>query len=351
MTKIVIAPRFEPGEEALGLLRGVARVTVLEDDSEAVLLDELRDAAALLIGIEPRVTRRLMESAPGLKHIARQGVGVDIVDVQAATDRGIFVTNVPDVTSDSVAEFAMTLLLGLAKNIIRCNSAVREGRWEERTGLIRTNIELKGKTHGVIGLGRIGSRVAVRCQAFGMKVLYTRRNRDLAFEKATGVEYAPIETLIRESDSISLHLPLTKETTNLIDTPQFMSMKKTVLLINHSRGAVVNEKALVQALHEGRIGGYGTDVYGQEPPDSTGELFRFKNVVVSPHLGGGTREARARANMMVAHDVVRVIRGGIPENLVNREVLNPCFQMEARSAGLQRASGTAQRPPHFLSGK
>lgn len=128
--KIVVAPGFEPGEEALTLLRGVARVTVLEDGSEAVLLEELRDAAAFLVGIEPRVTRRLIESAPRLKHIARQGVGVDIVYVQAATDRGIFVTNVPDVTSDSVAEFAMTLLLSLAKNIIRCNNAVKGGRWE-----------------------------------------------------------------------------------------------------------------------------------------------------------------------------------------------------------------------------
>ena len=319
--KIVLAPRFEPGEEALALMRGVARVTVLEDDSETALLEALRDADTLLVGIEPRVTRRLIESAPRLKHIARQGVGVDIVDVQAATDHGIFVTNVPDVTSDSVAEFAMTLLLSLAKNLIRCERAVKEGRWEERLELIRSNIELSGKTHGIIGLGRIGSRVALRCQAFGMRVLYYKRNRDRAFEEATGVQYKPLETLIRESDSISLHLPLTKETTNLIDTPQFESMKRTVLLINHSRGAVVNEKALIRALGEGRIGGYGTDVYDGEPPDPTSELFRFRNVVASPHLGGGTREARARANMMVAGDVVMVIRGEIPRNLVNREVL------------------------------
>jgi D-3-phosphoglycerate dehydrogenase len=284
-------------------------------------LGELRDADTLLVGIEPRDTRCLIESAPRLKHIARQGVGVDIVDVQAATERGILVTNVPEVTSDSVAEFAMTLLLALAKNIVRCDNAVKGGRWEERLGLIRTNIELSGKTHGIVGLGRIGSRVAVRCQAFNMKVLYYKRNRDLDFERSTGVRYAPLETLLRESDSISLHLPLTKETTNLIDTPQFESMKRTVLLINHSRGAVVNEKALVRALREGRIGGYGTDVYDHEPPDPAGELFRFGNVAASPHLGGGTREARARANMMVAEDVLRVIRGDVPRNLVNREVL------------------------------
>jgi D-3-phosphoglycerate dehydrogenase len=321
MMKIVMAPRFEPGEEVLTLLRQVARVTALDGDSEAVLLEEIRDADALLVGIEPRITRRLIESAPCLKHIARQGVGVDIVDVQAATERGIFVTNVPEVTSDSVAEFAMTLLLSLAKNIIRCDKAVKEGRWDERLDLIRGNIELNGKTHGIVGMGNIGSRVALRCQAFGMRVLYHKRSRNLDFERSTGVQYVPLETLIRESDSISLHLPLTKETTNLIDTPQFELMKKTVLLINHSRGAVVNEKALIRALRDERIGGYGTDVYEHEPPDPTSELFRFRNVVASPHLGGGTREARARANMMVVEDVLRVIRGEIPKNLVNREVL------------------------------
>lgn len=321
MKKIVVAHRFEPGEEALALLREAADVVVLENDSEALLLEEIGNADALLVGISPRVTRSLMAAAPRLKHIARQGVGVDIVDVPAATDSGILVTNVPDVTSDSVAEFAMVLLLSLAKNLIHCDAAVKEGRWHERRRLIRSNIELSGKTHGIIGLGRIGSRVAVRCQAFGMRVIYCKRNRDQDFERSTGVAYVPLETLLQKSDSISLHLPLTSETTNLIDTPQFQMMKKTVLLVNHSRGTVVNEMALVRALREGRIGGYATDVYEQEPPDPTIELLSFRNVIASPHLGGGTREARARANMTVAEDVVNVIRGGLPKNLVNSEVL------------------------------
>jgi len=320
MMKIVVAPRFDPGEEALALLGEAGRVVLMEG-GEALLREELRDADAFLVGIEPPVTRRLIEAAPRLKHIARQGVGVDIVDVQAATERGIFVTNVPEVTSDSVAEFTMALLLALAKNVVRGDGAVKGGRWEERLELIRTNIELSGKMHGIVGLGRIGSRVALRCLAFGMRVIYYKRSRDSDFERTAGVEYVPLETLIRESDSISLHLPLTKETRNLIDTPQFESMKRGVLLVNQSRGTVVNEPALCRALGEGRVGGYGTDVYEQEPPDPAGELFRFQNVVAAPHLGGGTREARARANRMVAEDVVRVIRGEVPRNLVNREVL------------------------------
>ena len=319
--KIVIPHRFGLGEEALARLKEVARVVVLDDDDEAALLAELRDADTLLVGIKPRVTRSLIEAAPRLRHIARQGVGVDIVDVKAATERGIIVTNVPDVTSDSVAEFTMTLLLSVAKNIVRCDRAVKEGHWDERLELTRTNLELNGKTHGIVGLGRIGSRVAIRCRAFGMRVLYFKRNRDLDIERSAGLEYAPLSTLIRESDSISLHLPLTNETVNLIDTPQFETMKQNVLLINQSRGTVVNEKALVRALREGKVGGYGTDVYDHEPPDPKSELLGFRNVVAAPHLGGGTREARARANMALAQDVIRVLRGGAPKHLVNPEVL------------------------------
>ena len=319
--KIVIPHGFGLGEEAMAKLEAVARVVVLGDPSEESLLAEIGDADALLVGIAPRVTESLMQRAPRLRHIARQGVGVDIVDVKAATKRGIVVTNVPDVTSNSVAEFTMTLLLSVAKNIVHCDRAVKEGHWDKRLDLSRTNLELYGKTHGVVGLGRIGGRVAIRCQAFGMRVLYFQRNRNPEMEKA-GIAYAPLAELIRQSDSISLHLPLSKETVNLIDTPQFDSMKRGVLLINQSRGTVVNQAALVLALREGRVGGYGTDVYDREPPDPKHELFGFGNVVASPHLGGGTRETRARANMVLAEDVIRVLNGDPPKNLVDDSLVD-----------------------------
>lgn len=319
--KIVIPHGFGLGEEAMAKLEAVARVVVLGDPSEESLLAEIGDADALLVGIAPRVTESLMQRAPRLRHIARQGVGVDIVDVKAATKRGIVVTNVPDVTSNSVAEFTMTLLLSVAKNIVHCDRAVKEGHWDKRLDLSRTNLELYGKTHGVVGLGRIGGRVAIRCQAFGMRVLYFQRNRNPEMEKA-GIAYAPLAELIRQSDSISLHLPLSKETVNMIDTPQFDSMKRGVLLINQSRGTVVNQAALVLALREGRVGGYGTDVYDREPPDPKHELFGFGNVVASPHLGGGTRETRARANMVLAEDVIRVLKGEPPKNLVDDSLVD-----------------------------
>lgn len=324
MQKVVVGPRFGLGPEPLARLREAAEVVVLQDGAPDALLREIGDAAALLVAIAPPVTGELIAAAPRLKHIARQGVGVDIIDLKAATARGIVVTNVPDVTSDSVAEFAMTLLLALAKNIVRCDKAVKGGRWNDRLDLIRSNCELHGKTHGIIGLGRIGSRVATRCRAFGMEVLYHKRQRDLAFEAATGVTYVPLAELLGRSDSISLHLPLTAETVNLIDEPQFALMKPTVLIVNHSRGTVINERALIGALRDGRIGGYGTDVYDQEPPDPASELFGFPNVVASPHLGGGNRDTRARGNMVVVEEVLRVLRGERPLNLVNRDVLqNP----------------------------
>jgi D-3-phosphoglycerate dehydrogenase / 2-oxoglutarate reductase len=319
--KIVVTFGSGIVEQALVMMKAVAQVAVTRDDSEAALLAEARDADAILVGPMPSVTRNLIESAGRLRHIARVGVGVDSVDIEAATERGILVTNAPEVTADSVAEFTVSLLLSLAKNIPRCDRAVKEGRWDERVELMGTNIELKGKTHGIVGLGKIGRRVAIMCKGFGMRILYFKRNRDLEFEQSAGVGYAPFQALIKECDSVSLHLPLTKETANLFDRPQFKSMKKTALLINQARGKVVNEEALVQALKEGALGGYASDVYESEPPDPKCELFRFKNVVVSPHLAGGTREARQRVSMAVAGDVLKVLQGHEPENLVNRAVL------------------------------
>jgi D-3-phosphoglycerate dehydrogenase len=319
--KVVIIHGLWFLEEALDVMKKVAHVAVPSDGSEEALRAEVSDADALVVSFHPKVDRSLIESAPRLRHIGRLGVGLDNIDVQAATERGISVSNTPELTADSVAEFTMALLLSLAKNIPACDRAIKEGHWDERNDLIRANRELSGKTHGVVGMGRIGARVAVRCKAFGMRVLYHKRNRVLDFERSAGVEYAPFEALLRESDSISLHLPLTKETANLIDKPQFESMKRNVLLINQARGRVVNEKALVWALKEGRIAGYGTDVYEQEPPDPKSELLGFKNVIAAPHLGGGNYETRLRTCMMIAEDVVRVMSGDLPANPVNREAL------------------------------
>ena len=320
--KIVIPYGTVIVEEALAAMRKIAQVTTTRDASQAALLAETGDGDVIVAGPETCLDRGLIESAGCLKLIARTGVGVDCIDLQAATERGVYVTNNPALTADSVSEFTVALLLGLAKNIPRCDRAVKEGLWAaEKREMTRINIELNQKTHGVVGMGEIGSRVAAVCKALGMKVLYFKRNRDTNLERLLGVEFAPFEKLIRESDTISLHTPLTDGTRNLFDKPQFEAMKRTALLINQSRGEVVNEKALVWALKEGKIGGYATDVYEQEPPDPNSELFKLKNVVAAPHVGAWTREARLRASMAIVEAAVAVLNGGVPNNLVNRDVL------------------------------
>lgn len=319
--KILVPFGFALEEEAVAAMRQAAEVVAPRDGSQEALLSEARDATTILAASNSRIDRAVIESAPLLRHIARGGVGVDGIDLAAATEHGIFVTNTPELTVDSVSELTVALLLGLARNIPRCDRAIKEDNWYEKGKLARTSFELNGKTHGIVGMGKIGSRVAVVCRALGMKVLYFKRTRDRDLERFLGVEYAPFERLIRECDSISLHCPLTEETRNLFDKPQFESMKKTALLINQSRGDVVNEGALLKALKENRIAGYATDVYRREPPDPRDELFKLPNVVATPHVGGQTREARLRSQMAVAETMVEVMGGGIPKNLVNREAL------------------------------
>lgn len=318
--KIVITRNAMLTEEVLDTLRVLARVIVLPDDSEETLLSELKDTNTIIIGPRPYITRELIETANALRHVARLGVGLDSIDIQAATNQGVFVTNTPGVTSDSVAEFTVTLLLSLAKNIPRCDRSVKDNRWDERDDLLLDHIELKGKTHGIVGMGRIGKKVATRCKAFGMNIIYYKRTRDLEFEKPAKVTYVPFEILLKKSDSISLHLPLSEETLNLIDTAEFLLMKKTTLLVNQARGKVVNETALVQILKQELIGGYATDVYEKEPPAPDSELLGFKNVITTPHLAGSTRESRARSAEIILEDVSLVMRGETPINLINPEV-------------------------------
>jgi D-3-phosphoglycerate dehydrogenase len=320
--KIVIPYGNVITDEAIAAMRAVGAVVFTRDASHEALLAEAADADVIIAGPATLLDRQLIESAPRLQLIARIGVGVDTVDLEAATERGVFVTNNPALSADSVSEYTLALLLGLAKNIPRGDRAVREARWAPiRIALARVNVELCRKTHGVVGMGEIGSRVAAVCRALGMRVLYYKRNRNADLERLLGLEYAPFERLIRESDTISLHTPLTDETRNLFDSAQFAVMKHTAFLINQSRGEVVNEKALIQALKDGTIGGYATDVYDEEPPNPENELLKLDNVVLGPHVGASSREARLRASMAIAERVLAVAKGGIPSNVVNKQVL------------------------------
>jgi len=321
--KVVILHDVFFFDEALAAMQEVATVATMQNDSREALLAAVADADAIAVGPGTFMDRHFIKSAPRLKLIARIGVGVDRVDLHAATERGIFVTNNPVLTADTVSEFTVALLLGLAKNIPSGDRAVKDGQWVAgKQRATYGNIELSGKTHGVVGMGEIGSRVAAVCKALGMKVLYFRRTRDAYRERLLGVEYASFDKLIQESDTISIHTPLTDETRNLFDTPQFEAMKMNALLINQSRGQVVNEEALLRALKEGKIGGYATDVFAKEPPDPNSELMKLRNVIVAAHVGGLSREAGLRYSMNIADAVIAVAKGAVPNNLVNRDVLN-----------------------------
>ena len=317
--KIVTAYNMALADEPVAMMRQIADVVSPRDGSEDSLIEAVRDADSLLVDVHPPVSRRVFDAAPKLKHVARMGIGVDTVDLTAATEHGVMVTNCPDASTDTVAEFTLTMLLALARHVTWCDRAVRTGHWNDRLELIGINTELFGKTHGVIGLGRIGSRVATRCKAFGMTLIYYDVVRNEALEREHGIAYRPLDRLLREADTMSLHLPLTAQTRDLITRPQFETMKKTALLVNQSRGKVVNEKDLVEALRAGIIAGYATDVYDTEPPNS--ELTTLPNVFLSPHLAGLTRESRIRLNMTIAQDAIQVLRGEVPANLVNKDVV------------------------------
>lgn len=320
--KVVIPHDVFFFDEALAAMQSVATVEFVRDESRAALLAALADAGAVALGPGTYFGRDVIAAAPQLKLIARIGVGVDRIDLAAASERGIFVTNNPGSTADTVAEFTLALLLGIAKNIPAGDAAVKTGRWVEGKRLTTYgNIELCGKTHGVVGMGEIGSRVAALCRALGMRVLYHKRTRNLQLERLLGLDYADFDTLVREADTISLHTPLTDETRSLFGAPQFKAMKKTAFLINQSRGRVVDEQALLQALKTGEIGGYATDVFDHEPPDPASELLQLPNVIVAPHVGGLSREAGMRYSMNIAAAVAAVARGEVPDNLVNRDVL------------------------------
>jgi len=245
-------------------------------------------------------------------------VGVDNVDVATATELGIYVVNTPQANAESVAEHALGLMIALSKRIVEGDRALRAGNWDARHTLIGR--ELRGRILGVIGCGRIGSRVAHMAHAaFDMRVLYHDVVAQPELEAKVGAERVEIEELLRRADCVTLHVPLTPATRGLISERELALMKPTALLINTSRGAVVNEVALVEALRGGEIAGAGLDVYSMEPLSADSQLLSMQNVLLTPHMAAHTEEA-LRNMSMVAKDVIAVLEGREPRYWVNREM-------------------------------
>ena len=267
-------------------------------------LREIGDADFLVVGLEP-VDERVLAAAQRVKLVQRLGRGHSNIDLEAAERLGIPVAGMPDFNAASVAEHALMLMLALLRGVFESTLLIKAGRWPVREVVNHGVFDLAGRTVGVIGLGAIGRAVATRLLAFDARVLYT----DPAVEGGEDLEAMPLEPLLRESDVVTLHVPLTPETRGMIGSRELGWMKRTALLVNTARGALVDEAALAEALQEGRIAGAGLDVFADEPLDREHPLRRCPNVLLTPHTAGQTREAMERMVAMMLENLERVAAG------------------------------------------
>ncbi|MFQ6126176.1 MAG: 2-hydroxyacid dehydrogenase [Candidatus Heimdallarchaeota archaeon] len=276
--------------------------------------EEQKDTIAI-IALGVQVNEEFLQQVPALKLIARFGVGYDTVDVGACTRRGVYVTITSHVLSEAVAELTLGLIIGVARNIVNADRYTRK-EWAKKQRSGPYGIDLKQKTLGIVGLGQIGFQVAKRAHAFEMKLLYTDIVPQKEAESLFGAKRAVLNELLQESDFISLHVPLNAKTRGLIGKKELELMKPTAYLINTSRGAVVDQKALVEVLQRGQISGAGLDVYDPEPVPLNDPLLGLPNVLITPHIGSATVETRKRMGMSCVNEVLRILRNERPVNVV-----------------------------------
>jgi glyoxylate reductase len=311
-------------EPAIELLRQHCEVEINPDDrvlGKSELVEKVRGRDAVLCLLTDTIDDEVFEAAGSqCKLFANYAVGFNNVDVQAATRRGIIVTNTPGVLDNATADLAWALLFSVARRIVEADGYLRSGKFKGWGPMLLLGRDITGKTLGIIGTGRIGTNFAKKASCFDMKILYNDVKRNINFEEETGGVLVDKETLLREADFISLHVPLLPSTTHLIGEKEFKLMKKTAILINTSRGPVVDEKALVKALIEGEIWGAGLDVFENEPELEPG-LEELDNVVIVPHIASATIEARTNMGMIAVRNVINVLAGKEPETCVNPEVL------------------------------
>jgi glyoxylate reductase len=295
----------------------------LHDSESKPTADEIADAAAgcagILTLIRDVVDAALIDRLQGLRVIANYGVGYDNIDVATATQRGIVVTNTPDVLTDATADLAMALLLAVARRLGEGERMVRTGNFHGWTPKLLVGADVTGATLGLVGFGRIAAALGRRAQGFGMRLLYTAR-RDHPEADELGSRRVELDQLLADSDFVSIHVPLSAQTHHLIDSAALQKMKPTACLINTARGPVVDESALADALARGTIAGAGLDVYEREPEVHPG-LLKLDNLVLLPHLGSATVGTRAAMSRVAAANLIAALHGERPPNPVNPEVL------------------------------
>lgn len=314
--KILVADKVAPA--AIELLKSQPDCEVIISDPKS-FHQHLADAEGLLVRSAAKVPEEVIAKAPKLRAIGRAGIGVDNIDLEAATAAGILVMNTPGGNAVAVAEHSLGLMLSLARSIPQASASTKSGKWEKKKFL---GTELRGKTLGVVGLGSIGREVVKRARAFEMRVIAADPYVSSQWAADMNVELVDLPKLLAESDYISLHVALTEETRNLLSTEQFARMKDGVRIFNCARGGIVDEDALFQAIEAGKVAGAGLDVYATEPPAGS-PLMNCDQVVATPHIGGSTGEAQEIVGIRIAEQVVEFLRNGVAINAVNMPSVTP----------------------------
>lgn len=323
--KVYITRRIAP--EALDMIARATEMVVWSEELPPpydVILQKARDADGLLTLLTDRIDPVVMKAAPRLKVISNLAVGYDNIDIVEATRRGIVVGNTPEVLTETTADLTFALLMALARRVVEADNYTRKRRWQTWGPQTLLGQDIHSATLGIAGLGRIGAGVARRAKGFNMKVLYydpvRRSERE---ERELGVEYVPeLETLLSASDFITLHLPLLPSTRHLIGAAEFAAMKPTAVFINTSRGPIVDQRALYEALKSRQIFAAGLDVTEVEPIPPDDPLLTLDNVVITPHIGSASFETRRRMAFMAAENLLAGLRGEVPPNCVNPKALS-----------------------------
>jgi len=308
--KILITDPID--EEGIKILENEFDVDIKENLTEDEIISIIENYDAMIVRSATKVTAKIIEAGKNLKVIGRAGTGVDNIDIDAATNHNIAVINAPRGNVIAVAELVFGMMITLARNLIKGNNSLKNKQWIKKE---LKGIELAGKTLGIIGLGRIGREVAKRATAFDMKVIAY----DPFVKEFPNVEIVEFDELLKRSDFITIHVPLTKETENMISFDEFEKMKSTAILINCARGGVVDEEALYDALINGKISGAGLDVFVNEPPFSgeSAKLLELENVMLTPHIGAATKEAQKKCGIEIAQQVRKFLKTGTAENIIN----------------------------------
>lgn len=309
-------------QESIDMLKQECKLEVNPHDrtlTRAELEEGIKGVDGMISLLTDNIDAELLDLNPDLQVIANYAVGYDNIDVEACTERGICVSNTPGVLTETTADLTWTLLMAVARRVVEADKYTRAGKYESWGPMLMLGSDVYGKKLGIIGLGRIGKAVAKRAAGFDMEVSYYSRSREKEFEAEYGVELKDIEDLLAESDFISIHTPLTSETEKMIGEKEFSQMKNSAYIINTSRGAVIDEKALLHALREGKIAGAGIDVYEDEPKLTPG-LDRQDNLVMLPHIGSASVETRTKMAIMAAENILAGVKNEKMPNIVNPEV-------------------------------